>query len=66
MTVVLVGLGIGILGTLGLARLLASTLSGLLLGVRAADPVTLHLRRAAARHRVARCLLCPGAPGGQS
>ena len=40
LSVVLIGLGIGILGALGLARLLASTLSGLLFGVRATDPVT--------------------------
>jgi putative ABC transport system permease protein len=40
MTVVLVGLGLGVLSALVLARLLAHTLPSLLFGVRATDPLT--------------------------
>ena len=40
LAVVLIGLGIGLFAAFGLARLLASTLSGLLFGVRPTDPGT--------------------------
>ena len=40
MTVVLAGLGVGVLAALALARVLSSALGGLLFGVRATDPVT--------------------------
>ncbi len=40
LAVVLVGLGLGTLGALGLARLLSGTLPDLLFGVRAGDPAT--------------------------
>ncbi len=40
MTFVVVGLGVGALAALALARFLSGTLSGLLFGVRATDPAT--------------------------
>src|SRR5205085_850110 len=40
MTVVLAGLSVGVLAELALARVLSVTLSGLLFGVRATDPLT--------------------------
>jgi putative ABC transport system permease protein len=40
MTFVVVGLGVGTLAALALARFLSGTLSGLLFGVRATDPLT--------------------------
>jgi putative ABC transport system permease protein len=40
MTVVVIGLFVGALGALALARFLSGTLSGLLFGVRATDPAT--------------------------
>jgi putative ABC transport system permease protein len=43
MTVVLIGLGLGLLGAFVLARVLSSVLAGLLFGVRAADPLTFAL-----------------------
>jgi putative ABC transport system permease protein len=43
MSVVAVGLGIGVLGALALARALSSALPGLLFGVSAADPLTFSL-----------------------
>jgi len=40
MSVVLIGLGIGVLAAIALSRILSSQLSSLLFGVRATDPVT--------------------------
>lgn len=40
MTVVLIGLGIGVLSAWALARALSNALPGLLFGVRATDPFT--------------------------
>ncbi|HZS46360.1 MAG TPA: ABC transporter permease [Blastocatellia bacterium] len=40
MSIVLIGLGIGLIVSLGLAQFMSSTFSGLLFGVKALDPIT--------------------------